>query len=166
LRKAQHVKKKAMQLRRGITAPRQKASATQRPLRTRCTPCAIAHRGRGKTKKMDGNKIKALRENAGMTQMDLAKAMGVTQAAISHLENQRRGITGSVALSIAAIFQIEDIQMTDDAAARISLMRKIPCLDIGKVRALNTILMKEKEMPVLGRRGAQGTTAAGTNGLK
>jgi transcriptional regulator with XRE-family HTH domain len=49
-----------------------------------------------------GENIRRLREQAGMTQADLGKVLGVTHSAVSLIENGKRGISLKQADKIAA----------------------------------------------------------------
>jgi len=94
---------------------------------------------------MTGDQVKILREQAGLTQVELAKSLGISQAEVSHIENQRRGLTGSVARALGAVLECDIPEMDEDCADRISLMRKIPNLTPEQCRAFNTILGQVKE---------------------
>lgn len=49
------------------------------------------------------NNIKALREKAGKTQVDLAAELGVTQGAVAHYESGRRDPTVASSRKITAV---------------------------------------------------------------
>lgn len=54
-----------------------------------------------------GAKVKALRRREGMTQIDLAKRLGVSASYLNLIENNRRPLTASLLLELAKIFQID-----------------------------------------------------------
>lgn len=56
-------------------------------------------------------KLRQMRISKGMTQVDLAKSMGVTQQTISHWENKRREPKFSMIKKLCEIFEcnISDI---------------------------------------------------------
>ena len=54
-----------------------------------------------RSRRVDGKKLRALRESAWMTQDQLARAAGVTVETISNLENEHRGARSSTVLLIA-----------------------------------------------------------------
>ncbi len=53
-----------------------------------------------------GDKLKALREKAGLTQEQLAMQIGLSKSAISQYENQERIPSPIVVIKIASIFHV------------------------------------------------------------
>src|SRR5262245_26786445 len=54
-----------------------------------------------------GAKVKALRRREGMTQIDLAKRLGVSPSYLNLIENNRRPLTAQLLLELAKVFQID-----------------------------------------------------------
>lgn len=54
-----------------------------------------------------GAKVKALRRREGMTQIDLAKRLGVSAAYLNLIENNRRPLTAQLLLELAKVFQLD-----------------------------------------------------------
>jgi transcriptional regulator with XRE-family HTH domain len=57
-----------------------------------------------------GERIRHYREQAGMTQDDLAEVLGITHSAISLIENDKRGVSLD---NLYKIIQALDIKFTD-----------------------------------------------------
>ena len=53
-----------------------------------------------------GNKLKKLRQEAGLTQKQLAERMGLTKAVVSYYELQERYPSPEVLIKIASIFHV------------------------------------------------------------
>lgn len=51
------------------------------------------------------NRVRSLRQERGMTQQDLGKALGVSRQAVIAIENERFDPSLPVALKIAALFK-------------------------------------------------------------
>ena len=54
-----------------------------------------------------GQRLKQLRRECGMSQLDAAKVLGVTQSCISQLENGQRFISGATAIQLAELYNAE-----------------------------------------------------------
>ncbi|MEZ4300737.1 MAG: short-chain fatty acyl-CoA regulator family protein [Polyangiaceae bacterium] len=54
-----------------------------------------------------GAKVKALRRREGMTQIDLAKRLGVSASYLNLIENNRRPLTAQLLLELAKVFQLD-----------------------------------------------------------
>ena len=57
----------------------------------------------------EGERIKQIRKNAKMTQEELAKRIGVTQPAITKIENRSRNVTEQMRKSICREFRVDPI---------------------------------------------------------
>lgn len=57
----------------------------------------------------EGERIKQIRKNAKMTQEEFAKRIGVTQPAITKIENRNRNITEQMRKSICREFRVDPI---------------------------------------------------------
>lgn len=53
-----------------------------------------------------GDKLKALRTNAGMTQTELAKKLGISKSVVSYYELQERTPSPDVLIRLAGIFRV------------------------------------------------------------
>lgn len=53
-----------------------------------------------------GDKLKALRTNAGMTQTELAKRLGISKSVVSYYELQERTPSPDVLIRLAGIFRV------------------------------------------------------------
>ena len=53
-----------------------------------------------------GDKLKSLRKEAGMTQTDLAKRLGVTKSVVSYYERQERSPSPDVLIQLTDIFHV------------------------------------------------------------
>lgn len=54
-----------------------------------------------------GAKVKALRRREGMTQIDLAKRLGVSASYLNLIENNRRPLTAQLLLELAKVFKLD-----------------------------------------------------------
>ena len=61
---------------------------------------------------MDGAAIKAIRLRLGMSQVDFAKALGLSTSCIAHVETGRRAVTSNLRMRIAARIQLPDDYLT------------------------------------------------------
>lgn len=55
---------------------------------------------------MNGNIFKKLRQEKGLTQKELAKKLNLTQAMISSIEKNKKGVSNDVELNIANFFNV------------------------------------------------------------
>ena len=53
-----------------------------------------------------GKKLKSLRKEAGMTQTDLAKRLGITKSVVSYYERQERNPSPDVLIQLTDIFHV------------------------------------------------------------
>ncbi len=53
-----------------------------------------------------GDKLKSLRKEAGMTQTDLAKRLGITKSVVSYYERQERTPSPDVLIQLTDIFHV------------------------------------------------------------
>lgn len=64
-----------------------------------------------------GAKVKALRERHGLSQYDLARAIGTSQSAIGNLEAQRNSLSLKNAKKIAGLFGVKWTALLDTEEA-------------------------------------------------
>jgi len=100
-----------------------------------------------------GRKIQAAREDRGMTQVDLAQALGITQAALSNYELGKRRLYLHQIEQIARVLgrrldffisgqeaaAAPEVQEKDRVSAR-EVARKLAGLDEGELKALSDFL--------------------------
>lgn len=55
---------------------------------------------------MDGNIFKKLRQEKGLTQKEISNKLGLTQAMISSIEKNKKGVSNEVELNIANFFNV------------------------------------------------------------
>ena len=60
-----------------------------------------------------GDKLKALRKEAGMTQSELAKRLNITKSVVSYYELQERTPSPDVLIKLAAIFHVTTDYLLD-----------------------------------------------------
>lgn len=84
-------------------------------------------------------KIKNLRQNAGLTQQELAKHLGITASAIGFLENEKREPTGSTLIAYARHFDIpidELVGLSPDLEDHFSAPKEVIFMDLKSWRKI------------------------------
>lgn len=76
-----------------------------------------------------GAKVKALRRREGMTQIDLAKRLGVSPSYLNLIENNRRPLPAQLLLELARVFQLDlaSFAANDDDARNAADLTEVLC---------------------------------------
>ena len=95
-----------------------------------------------------GEKLKALRRQAGMTQAELARRLNVTKSVVSYYELQERSPSPDVLIRVAAVFHV-----TTDYLLGISREKTVDVSDLTEeevalLRHTAEVLRKAHETPV------------------
>lgn len=104
-----------------------------------------------------GNKIRALRENSGFTQSNLAVCLQVDQSLISMVEKGKRALTSDQLERLAALFGVPISFFQEDNMKNVPLTfafraKEMTEADMEAIIAINRIALNSKFMTELFKR--------------
>lgn len=107
-----------------------------------------------------GENIRILRDNAGFTQGNLARFMGVDQSLISKVEKGERSLSADMLEKIASLFGVTVNQLEDQdiAASKLSFAfrgSEFSVAEMETISAINKIALNSEFMRVIIERGEQ-----------
>ncbi len=92
-----------------------------------------------------GQRLKQLRKEAGMTQLDLAKKLNLTKAVISYYEQQERSPSPEVLIKLANIFRVTTDYLLGVEHKKVLDVSELGDDDIHLLRVtIETLLNKKK----------------------
>lgn len=106
------------------------------------------------TNKIIGENIRALRDNAGFTQTNLALFMGVDQSLIARIEKGERCISADMIEKLAALFgvTVEQIENPSVATSKLSFAfrgSEFTVSEMEAIAAINKIALNSEFMRVI-----------------
>ncbi len=91
---------------------------------------------------MNGKKLKRLRMKAGLGQRELGERIGVTQAAISQLENGWRSCRPDTTRALARALSVPEKELAGRPPMLLTLMRNCKGLSRRQLSALNAMALE------------------------
>ncbi len=93
-----------------------------------------------------GQRLKQLRKEAGMTQLDLAKKLNITKAVISYYEQQERSPSPEVLIKLSNIFHVTTDYLLGIEHSKMLDVSELEEDDIHLLRVTIETLLKKKKM--------------------
>jgi transcriptional regulator with XRE-family HTH domain len=105
---------------------------------------------------MDGKRLRELRKNKGIGQVELAERVGVTQGMISQLEVGSRNCAPDTLEAIARELNINVEQLSGEPAVIVRLVRNLKGLLPSQLLLINEVVLQFKRSPAVHHSGSSG----------
>ncbi len=89
-----------------------------------------------------GVRLRRFREERGLTQAALAKALGISPSYVNQLESNQRPITSPVLAKIASVFEVDALEFSTDESDRLVAQLRDVIIDASRSEAISNAEMR------------------------
>ncbi len=100
-----------------------------------------------------GVRLRRFREERGLTQVALAKALGISPSYVNQLESNQRPITPPVLTKIASVFEVDALEFSTEESDRLVAQLRDVIVDASRSEVISNAEMRElaEAMPAVAR---------------